>query len=189
MVEENDSVEYQPIEGFPGYRVGNDGTIWSCWSTGGKGPRQLTAAWRIKAPQPSGKRGYYRVLLRRADGKPKHCYVHVVVLRAFVGPCPEKMEGCHKDDDPKNNYLTNLRWDTKEGNAADRKRNGNGSEGCKQPQAKLTEEAVKDIRAERKRGVTLKVLSQRHGVSMAKISQVARGQNWTHVINESEMPL
>ena len=48
------------------------------------------------------------------NGKRNNLYVHRLVLITFVGPCPEGMECCHKDDNPLNNRLENLRWDTQE---------------------------------------------------------------------------
>lgn len=54
----------------------------------------------------------------------KRVLVHRLVLMAFVGPPPEGMEGCHFDDVPTNNTLSNLRWDTKGNNQLDRVRNG-----------------------------------------------------------------
>jgi hypothetical protein len=51
-------------------------------------------------------------------------YVHQLVALAFLGETPEGMEVCHWDDDKPNNRLGNLRHDTREGNIADRKRNG-----------------------------------------------------------------
>lgn len=50
--------------------------------------------------------------------------VHRLVLEAFVGPCPEGMEGCHGDGDPTNNSLGNLRWDTATSNQLDKVRHG-----------------------------------------------------------------
>lgn len=50
--------------------------------------------------------------------------VHHLVLEAFVGPRPPGMKGCHYDDDPSNNSLGNLRWDTTSANAFDSVRNG-----------------------------------------------------------------
>lgn len=50
--------------------------------------------------------------------------VHRLVLAAFVGPCPDGMECCHWDDDPTNNRLENLRWDTPRANQLDAVRNG-----------------------------------------------------------------
>lgn len=59
-----------------------------------------------------------------ADGERKYQYVHILVLTAFYGPCPEGMEGCHHDGDPLNNRLGNLRWDTHVGNVSDSIRHG-----------------------------------------------------------------
>lgn len=50
--------------------------------------------------------------------------VHVIELTAFAGACPPGMEACHADDVPTHNcWPENLRWDTPEGNLADRLRN------------------------------------------------------------------
>jgi hypothetical protein len=57
--------------------------------------------------------------------------VHRAVLEAFRGLCPARMrDGCHKDDDPTNNYLDNLTWDTRPGNqvmAVENRRNHNAN--------------------------------------------------------------
>ncbi len=52
-------------------------------------------------------------------------FVHWMVLEAFVGPRPEGMYGCHRDDNPHNNQLSNLRWGTPSSNSQDRITNGN----------------------------------------------------------------
>jgi len=62
--------------------------------------------------------GYHSVTLT-SDGRNWYKKVHRLVLEAFVGPCPDDMEGCHKDGDPSNNYLGNLRWDTSSNNTYD----------------------------------------------------------------------
>lgn len=54
-----------------------------------------------------------------------HHQVHVLVLTAFVGVRPRRMEGCHNDGDPTNNHLANLRWDTASSNQRDRVVHGN----------------------------------------------------------------
>lgn len=66
--------------------------------------------------------GYLFVTLCR-NGVKRVRRVHHLVLEAFVGPCPPGMQCCHRDDDPENNALWNLRWDTPKGNGADRERN------------------------------------------------------------------
>ncbi len=57
-------------------------------------------------------------------GTVRRGYVHVLVLTAFRGHCPAGMEGCHNDGDPKNNRLSNLRWDTHSANQKDGFRHG-----------------------------------------------------------------
>jgi hypothetical protein len=51
--------------------------------------------------------------------------IHQLVLEAFVGPKPAGFMCCHWDDDPTNNHLSNLRWDTQSANEQDKIRNGN----------------------------------------------------------------
>lgn len=38
--------------------------------------------------------------------------VHHLVLEAFVCPRPRNHEACHADDNPQNNRVSNLRWDS-----------------------------------------------------------------------------
>jgi hypothetical protein len=57
-------------------------------------------------------------------GRGRMRYVHVLVLEAFIGPCPPGRESCHWDDDPANNRVGNLRWGTRSDNRNDSVRNG-----------------------------------------------------------------
>jgi len=75
---------------------------------------------------------YLIVDLCSADHK-KHIHkVHRLVLEAFVGPRPEGYVACHGNDDPTDNRLDNLRWDTRSANTYDAVVNG-----C-HPQARKT---------------------------------------------------
>jgi hypothetical protein len=115
-------VEYREVPGFPGYQVGNDGSVWTCRRKGGsdRGADRFTSAWRLMRVHLHG--GYCRVNLIR-DGKNHSRAVHCLVLEAFVGPCPPGMEACHYPDaDKANNRVENLRWDTHSGNMRDRYR-------------------------------------------------------------------
>lgn len=47
-------------------------------------------------------------------------YVHHLVARAFLGPRPSGLEVCHNNNNKNFNWLINLRYDTKLGNADDR---------------------------------------------------------------------
>lgn len=64
--------------------------------------------------------GHVSVSLGRGQSRD----VHVLVLEAFVGPCPDKHEALHSNDIPDDNRLTNLRWGTRSENIYDAIRNG-----------------------------------------------------------------
>lgn len=63
--------------------------------------------------------GYHSVGLSVAARR-KRREVHRLVLLAFVGPPPDRFEGCHNDGNCTNNRLSNLRWDTRSANTLDR---------------------------------------------------------------------
>ncbi|MCW0984045.1 helix-turn-helix domain-containing protein [Agrobacterium sp. BT-220-3] len=48
--------------------------------------------------------------------------VHRLVLEAFEGPCPPGMETLHLDDNPSNNTIDNLQWNTRAVNVAAKRR-------------------------------------------------------------------
>lgn len=69
------------------------------------------------------KSGHQTVILQ-SQGAQRRELVHRLVLEVFVGPCPEHMEACHFNDNPSDNRLENLRWDSRAANNLDRVRNG-----------------------------------------------------------------
>lgn len=129
------SIEYRDVAGFPGYRVGDDGSVWSRWEKRmlpvGRGSRNILGSqWR---PMKLGRqkdrgtqgRSYLQVRLSYGcEAKSRIFRVHRLVLEAFVGPCPDGMETRHRDGDPTNNRLSNLCWGTPAENAEDKKSQG-----------------------------------------------------------------
>lgn len=71
----------------------------------------------------SNPKSYLRVGIGR-DGKLRARDVHALVLEAFVGPRPPGMQCCHYNGNPRDNRLSNLRWDAPSGNKMDDVRNG-----------------------------------------------------------------
>lgn len=49
------------------------------------------------------------------------------------------------------------------------------------PMAKLTESAVKDVIARRKRGESTRVIGKRHGIAAATVSKICCGERWAHI--------
>jgi hypothetical protein len=168
--------EYRSIDGFPGYRVGDDGSVWSCWAYNGHQPRRLGETWKRLVARASHD-GYLSVGLYRS-GRAHRRKVHLLVLEAFIGPRPPGLEGCHNDGHPANCALGNLRWDTHRENQTDRVRHGTVPRGSRSGVAKLNEAAVADIRKRLAAGATRRELAMAFGVSPSTISAIRSGQNW-----------
>lgn len=67
---------------------------------------------------------------RRGVAKTRH--IAQLVLEACVGPRPQQnWHACHNDGNPRNNHLSNLRWDTPAANAEDTVRHGKHHEANK----------------------------------------------------------
>lgn len=155
---------------LPDHWADNSGNIWSF----------LTGRF-VRLRPTSDEDGYLRVFIY-SNGSRQRRAVHRLVLLAFVGPCPPGLEACHKDGNPANNALTNLRWDTHQNNINDRSRLGRTARGERVGGAKLTPERVLDIREKLASGEwSLAALGRLHGVSPDTIRKIARGLIWRHV--------
>lgn len=92
------SEEWRAIKGFEGYEVSDLGRV---KSTKYNKSRILKPCY--------DKRGYARLILMQ-NGKGKAKLVHRLVAEAFiVNPC-RFPEVNHKDENPRNNELSNLEW-------------------------------------------------------------------------------
>lgn len=173
-------IKYREIAGFPGYRVGDDGSVWCKRPVNGK--TGGVWKWRKLKPFPVTKAGHLRIDLHIDDGKRNCRYVHRLVLEAFVGPCPEGMECCHFPDwNPGNNALSNLRWDTHKGNSGDMRSHGTRLIGEKNPHARLNESTVKSIKEEYRNGIDRGNLGVKYGISRGHVNDILAGRKWSHV--------
>lgn len=97
-------------------------------------------------PGTPDKDGYLHTLLHK-NGSRKRIAIHRLVLEAFRGPCPEGMEACHfPDNNPANNKLDNLCWNTKKKNQRDRLFHGTDMNGEKHWRAAVTNEVAEEMR-------------------------------------------
>lgn len=185
-------VRYRQVPDRPGYRVGDDGSVWSQVKQR-RGDRLFLGEWKLCTASPQSN-GHMTVWLGRRWQR----FVHRLVLEAFVGPCPEGMECRHLDGNPANNKLDNLKWGTRKENQDDSKRHGThwasseaGREharhlwdhvehkgGEKHHRAKLSDEQVAIVKATvdpMKRDGTATRLAKEWNVSHALIRMIARG--------------
>jgi len=157
--------EWRPIPDFPGYDISNQGQVRSYLKCIGFG------TWKISSvPQrilkgaitPTG----YRMVTLRRQGKTYGRLIHRLVLLAFNGAPPLNCECAHNDSNPSNNCLTNLRYDTRDGNLQDQyKRRG-----------QLPEQWVPKLRQEYVDGASLEYLSKKYSYSPQTLSNICRGR-------------
>jgi hypothetical protein len=120
--------QWRPVPGYEGrYEVSDRGRVRSLDAYCGNrfGTRTLRKGRMLKLSVVKP-RGYRSVQLADGRGNLTAVKVHRLVLLAFRGqPPPGKSHGLHKDDDPANNWIGNLRWGNQSENAYDSVENGN----------------------------------------------------------------
>lgn len=174
------TVTFKSIAGFPFFRVGNDGSVWSELRRGSR--NNATSGWH-KLPGQIAKSGHVRASIRDESGRWIKVFAHVLVLEAFVGPAPSGMECLHGDGNPQNNRLENLRWGTRKENVADSRKHGTISAGERNGHAKLRTADIPIIRTLLTLGVTQRDIARRFNVSQPTISAVARSHRWASSVS------
>jgi hypothetical protein len=124
MADEN----WLPVPGYPGYEVSDQGQVRSLdrevrsrWGTPKTLKGKLLSQVKVGGSGPGGR--YWACVLYR-NGKGRQIVVHLLVLETFIGPRPQGLYGCHRDDNPDNNRLENLYWGTPTQNVQDSVRSG-----------------------------------------------------------------
>lgn len=164
--------EWRPVTGWESkYEVSNLGII-----------REI-AGHRILGQWPShGGNGY---LLVRLSQPRCQISVHRVVAIAFV-PNPEgKPSVNHIDCDRTNNAASNLEWCTQKENIQHADRLGRLQKtywlGRRSPNARLTDDEVREIRALCASGVSWAELGRRYSVSKRRIGDVIHRASYSYV--------
>lgn len=184
MSESHLTVEYRAIPGFPGYRVGSDGSVWSERRLRGKGmgngtESYLSGQWRQLKLTPGA--GGYLTFGAYIRGKLRTTLVHRCVLLAFAGSCPEGMEGRHINGVNTDNCTANLCWGSHAENMQDKVRHGTSWRAERNPNTKLTPDDVRAIRALGAEGVHHRVIAARFHVRTYTIWSVLKRVTWAHV--------
>jgi uncharacterized protein (DUF433 family) len=169
--------QWLPVPEWPGYDVSDWGRIRS-WKRRASRKR----GWEIgDTPRVlKGKRwpdGRSTIVLSRNDGRDtRKYYIHSLVLTAFVGPCPEGMEACHfPNENPGDNRLSNLRWDTRRENRLDVYRNGGLTSNV------LSEEDIPVIWGRLASGESMKVIANDYNISYTLIHSIKMGRAWSYL--------
>lgn len=177
MAESNPTEKWLPIAGYEGiYEISDHGRARSVDRYGADG-RKLNG--HIMKPSIC-KRGYVRFHLFKKHSRTFSA--HRLVLEAFVGPCPDGMDGCHfPDRNPRNCRLNNLRWDTRKANFSDRDRHGTTARGEKQGLSKLCDTDIYLIRSIAKT-CKQRDIAEWFNISRWTVNQIIYEKTWTHLL-------
>jgi HNH endonuclease len=176
-------VRYGRPKGFPGYKVGTDGSVWSRRKCGPS--KELKAKWkRLKPWKLPGRAGnHYLCVSLRRDGRTCHVQIHRLVLETFVGPCPPGMKARHfPDRDTTNNNLDNLSWGTQTENELDKVVHGTSTR-------KLTASKVRRARKRWHAGETITGIARDFGVAFPTMKKALRGETYKDAIGPKSCTL
>ena len=163
--------EYRTIDAYPGYKFGNDGSVWSCRPCRGQ------TGWRRLKASPM-QNGYPIVSLY---GRIQRT-VHSLVLEAFVGPSPAGMEVRHKNGNRGDARLDNLEYGTRKQNAKDKFRHGTNRAGEQITHfVRLKEADVLEIRRKNAAGQSMGSLGREYGVTVGNIHAIVHRKSWKHI--------
>lgn len=122
--------------------------------------------------------GYGRI----DDGSGRSVGAHRVSYEMHVGPIPEGMDVLHRCDEAACTNPRHLFTGTNRDNTQDRDRKGRTCVGQNHPMAKLTTQAVREIRAKMpRRGAEVRRFAARFGVTPSAIRHARDRRNWKHV--------
>lgn len=159
---------WKEVAECPAYEVSNLGRIRR------KKPYRSTMVGRVLTP--CRHRDGHLLARLSSGGVSKARYVHRVVADAFLAPPPDPgMIVRHLNGNPADNRAENLAWGTHKDNFNDRLIHGTGHDGERNPNAKLTDDDVRIIRARHVFGDSKADLSRLFGVSDVQVGKIVRG--------------
>ena len=171
---------WRAVVGWDTYEVSNQGRVRRA------SPARGATVGSVLNPTIRGKYGYLRVVLRQG-GRARQVDVQILVAEAWIGPRPSpKHEAAHGDGNPARNSAENIRWATKRENEADKELHGTRRFGSTHPRAKLSEEAVCEIRRHPRSARVAQELAVKFGVAPSTIRNIRWGRHWSHVSGEAK---
>lgn len=188
MAKQRYDESWKGVIGYPDYEVSDCGRVRSKervsiqknhWS--GDTKKCILKARILKGVRRDS--GYIQVSLYKGK-KQRTENVHVLVARAFIGPCPKGKEVRHLDGDPSHNEKINLKYGTPKKNGADKIKHGRSLRGEKNVQTKLTITDVRYIRRvyqPRHPKYSTFALGKKFGVHPTNIGCIVRGETWAYV--------
>lgn len=108
-------------------------------------------------------------------------YAHELAMIHRVGPRPDGMYVLHGPCvSPACMNYRHLRYGTPTENNIDRRRDGTAPIGANNPQAKLSDEIVQQLKNRYRNGEAQRSLAAEYGVSVMTVNRAIRGESWNH---------
>lgn len=168
-------MQWRPAVGFPDFWVSEYGDV-------------VKASHNRRIKGSLNFDGYPSYNLTDKDGVKRNISAHRLVAIAFIGAPPEEgSQVAHKNGSRLFCHPSNIRWATPKENHSDRQRHGTGPCGESNPNAKLTEKDVLDIRRlhrdikEGRLNMRVRDLADRYGIHHATLCGISRGKLWSHI--------
>lgn len=120
------------------------------------------------------KGGYLKACLVGRDGALKNVQIGRLVLMAFHGQPKKGQECSHLNDEPADNRLENLAWETRKSNS-ERRQIAVGSEAGR---SVLSDE---DVRLIRSSNLPQRDIAAEFGISQSQVSHIRSGLQWRHL--------
>ncbi|MGY6271025.1 NUMOD4 domain-containing protein [Achromobacter denitrificans] len=162
--------EWRPVVGWPEYEVSSHGRVRRV------APYVSTRSGRLLRPKPSN--AYFRVGLSRKS-RVTWKFVHRLVAEAFLpAPMPGQTQVAHNNGVGIDNRVSNLRWDSPQGNAADRWAHGTYRTGERHASAKGSWLLAKRVREMRAGGAKVQQIMCETGLGRTSVYSILRGDRW-----------
>jgi hypothetical protein len=171
------------VVGYEGlYGVTEEGAVIAYARTWKSGNGTVRSHDQFELAKEFDRAGYLDVTLTK-NGKARHASVHRIVATAYI-PNPRNLSQInHKDGIKSNSNAGNLEWCTPLENSQHAIAHGlvKNLRGRDHPQARLTEDQVRNIRARAKAGETNAEISSLFDVTPQTISKIVTRKRWKHL--------